>query len=316
MDVDGKWIEARAVGGGGPRAPRPALARAPWCAACARVPPWGRQHGARAGPPGYTREPSDFWRGEGPLARDVDAWAGRASRPEQLDEDIALYHVTTARDQVLSSRIKSLAQLRAQVGDEARSFGLGGGEDQADRVSVGVTLPGARRVAAALRHSILAAQGKLSAADAAAAVLKWTGFPRSVHNDDPLMREPDGYHRVLQVLSPEAADETTPEEAMRLQAWRWRGYAADVPDMPPCDVFGLILELEEEIFLLAHNQGYQGCYPAVRVLEPCHNIAKMDASQVAILALAARIGARPSEVPSECELRFRPQDLVVLGEVT
>ncbi len=267
-------------------------------------------------PPGYTREPSDFWRGEGPLARDVDAWAGRASRPEQLDEDIALYHVTTARDQVLSSRIKSRAQLRAQVGDEARSFGLGGGEDQADHVSVGVTLPGARRVAAALRHSILAAQGKLSAADAAAAVLKWTGFPRSVHNDDPLMREPDGYHRVLQVLSPEAADETTPEEAMRLQAWQWRGYAADVPDMPPCDVFGLILELEEEIFLLAHNQGYQGCYPAVRVLEPCHNIAKMDASQVAILALAAKIGARPSEVPSECELRFRSQDLVVLGEVT
>jgi hypothetical protein len=42
----------------------------------------------------------------------------------------------------------------------------------------------------------------------------------------------------------------------------------------------------------------------------------MDASQIAILALAARVGARPSEVPSECELRFRPQDLVVLGEVT
>jgi hypothetical protein len=45
----------------------------------------------------------------------VDAWAGRASRPEELDEDIALYHVTTARDKVLSSRIKSRAQLRAQV---------------------------------------------------------------------------------------------------------------------------------------------------------------------------------------------------------
>ena len=267
-------------------------------------------------PPGYSREPSVFWRGEGLLARDVGAWAGRAQSPEELDEDIALYHVTTARDKVLSSRIKSRAQLRAQVGDQARSFGLGGGEDQADHVSVGVTLPGARRVASALRSSILAAQGKLSAADAAAAVLKWTGFPRSVHTPDPSMWDPDGYHRILQILSPGFADETTPDEAMRLQAWQWRGYAADVPGMLPCDVFDLILALEEEIFRLADTQGYEGCYPAVRVLEPCHNIAKMDADQVAILALAARVGARPTEVTSECELRFRSEDLVVLGEVT
>lgn len=86
--------------------------------------------------------------------------------------------------------------------------------------------------------------------------------------------------------------------------------------MGPCDVFDLISALEEEIFFLGRAHGYEGCLPAVRVLEPCEKIAKMNADQVAILAIAARIGARPTEVPSECELRFRPEDLVVLGEVS
>ena len=269
-------------------------------------------------PPGYSREPSTFFRGGGVLERDVNAWADRAAAPDTLDEDVALYHVTTARDAVLSSRIKSRAQLRAQVGDQARSFGLGGGEEQADMVSVGVTLDGARRVAAALRHSILAAQGKLSAADAAVAVLEWTGFPRSVRTHEPSMRDHDGYYRILQILSPETAEEMTPDEVSTLYrqgAWQWRTYAREAPDMEPCDVFDLISALEEEIFFLGRAHGYEGCLPAVRVLEPCEKIAKMNADQVAILAMAARVGARPTEVPSECELRFRPDDLVVLGEV-
>ena len=269
-------------------------------------------------PPGYSREPSTFFRGGGVLERDVNAWADRAAAPDTLDEDVALYHVTTARDAVLSSRIKSRAQLRAQVGDQARSFGLGGGEEQADMVSVGVTLDGARRVAAALRHSILAAQGKLSAADAAVAVLEWTGFPRSVRTHEPSMRDHDGYYRILQILSPETAGEMTPDEVSTLYrqgAWQWRTYAREAPDMEPCDVFDLISALEEEIFFLGRAHGYEGCLPAVRVLEPCEKIAKMNADQVAILAMAARVGARPTEVPSECEMRFRSEDLVVLGEV-
>lgn len=282
----------------------------------------GRRGSANAAlapvPPGYSREPSTFFRSGGVLERDVNAWAHRVGAPDALDEDIALYHVTTARDAVLSSRIKSRAQLRAQVGDQARSFGLGGGEEQADMVSVGVTLNGARRVAAALRHSILAAQGKLSAADAAVAVLGWTGFPRSVRTDEPSMRDHDGYYRILQILSPQTAEEMTPDEVSTLHrqgAWQWRTYAREAPDMAPCDVFDLISALEEEIFVLGRVHGYEGCIPAVRVLEPCEKIAKMNADQVAILAMAARVGARPTEVPSECELRFRPEDLVVLGEV-
>lgn len=288
----------------------------------ARQAPRARRGGANAAlalvPPGYSREPSTFFYSGGLLERDVNAWADRAGAPDTLDEDVALYHVTTARDAVLSSRIKSRAQLRAQVGDQARSFGLGGGEEQADRVSVGVTLDGARRVAAALRHSILAAQGKLSAADAAVAVLEWTGFPRSVRTDEPSMRDHDGYYRILQILSPETAGEMTPDEVSTLHrqgVWQWKGYAREAPDMEPCDVFDLISALEEEIFFLGRAHGYEGCLPAVRVLEPCEKIAKMNADQVAILAMAARVGARPTEVPSECELRFRPDDLVVLGEV-
>lgn len=288
----------------------------------ARQAPRARRGGANAAlalvPPGYSREPSTFFYSGGLLERDVNAWANRTAAPDTLDEDVALYHVTTARDAVLSSRIKSRAQLRAQVGDQARSFGLGGGEEQADRVSVGVTLDGARRVAAALRHSILAAQGKLSAADAAVAVLEWTGFPRSVRTDEPSMRDHDGYYRILQILSPETAGEMTPDEVSTLHrqgVWQWKGYAREAPDMEPCDVFDLISALEEEIFFLGRAHGYEGCLPAVRVLEPCEKISKMNADQVAILALAGRIGARPTEVPSECELRFRPEDLVVLGEV-
>lgn len=261
-------------------------------------------------PAGFSADPADFW-GSG-MAQDVRAWAGRAD--DTFNEDVALYHVTTALSKVLSSRLKSRAQLRAQVGDQARSFGLGGGEEQADRVSVGVTLDGARRVALALQSSILAAQGKLSGPDAATAVLRWTGFPQSIWTQDINARNADGYHRIFQILVGTDALEYEPEEVMNFSSWDWRYHAKQVDKgLSACDVFGLICTLEDEIFSLAVSHGVTSCVPVARVMEPCENIAKMNANEVAVLAVAGRIGSKPTEIESECELRFRPEDLVVLG---
>ena len=172
-------------------------------------------------------------------------------------------------------------------------------------------------MAAALQAGILAAQGRLSAPEAALRVFQWTGFPRSVKFADVRDRADEGYIAVFELLvDKDTADETTVEEILDLRDWEWRAYAKAMPkDMEPCDVVRLILDLETSIFSMGIKHGITGCLPAVRMLEDCEKMAKMKADQVAILAVAAKTGARTTEVLSECELRFDPKDLVVLGEV-
>lgn len=275
-----------------------------------------RNRDLRPVPQGYSTDPRDFM--SDTLNREVNYLYDQDRFPdEDFSEEVALYHVTTARDAVLGSRLKSREQLRAQVGEQGRSYGLGGGEDQAHLVSVGVTIDGARRVAAALQAGILAAQGRLGAPEAALRVFQWTGFPRSVKFADVRDRADEGYIAVFELLvDKDTADETTVEEILDLRDWEWRAYAKAMPkDMEPCDVVRLILDLETSIFSMGIKHGITGCLPAVRMLEDCEKMAKMKADQVAILAVAAKTGARTTEVLSECELRFDPKDLVVLGEV-
>jgi hypothetical protein len=275
-----------------------------------------RNRDLRPVPQGYSSDPRGFM--SNALNQEVNYFYDQDRFPdEDFSEEVALYHVTTARDAVLGSRLKSREQLRAQVGEQGRSYGLGGGEDQAHLVSVGVMLDGARRVAAALQAGILAAQGRLSAPEAVLRVFEWTGFPRSVKFVDVRDRSDEAYVAIFEMLvDKETADETTVEEILDLRDWQWRAYAKAMPkDMEPCDVVRLILGLETSIFSMGIEHGITGCLPAVRMLEDCEKMARMKADQVAILAVAAKTSARPTEILSECELRFDPKDLVVLGEV-
>ena len=56
------------------------------------------------------------------------------------------------------------------------------------------------------------------------------------------------------------------------------------------------------------------CRGTIGLTEPPAFMAKMDPDEVQILALAAK-GRAFEIVPNECEARFRPESLAVLGVV-
>jgi hypothetical protein len=83
----------------------------------------------------------------------------------------------------------------------------------------------------------------------------------------------------------------------------------------PKSVLKLINRMEISIHDIARLYDWSGCFPVAILLEDAASMARMNADEVAILRLAAKNGAMAVPVQSECELRFRPEDLVVLEEV-
>lgn len=298
--------------------PLPALAAVAAIAAAAHL---SRKRGSLAMvPPGYEVSPVFFWSQK--LRRDVEAMFSA----REMEDELGLFHVTTARSKVLAGRLKSRAQLRAQVGDAGRSYGLGGGEAHQHLVSVSVTKSGAQKIYKGLKTVILASQGKLTESEAALAVLGWTGFPRSVRPQDP--RDRDNVAPVFQQLwsvltgAEEDDEEDGGDEAGRdpraidLSPWDWSYIARNIPSSgEPELVFNLISVMEHLIHEMALASGIESCTPAIIMLEPFHKMARMSAEELSILRLAAREGSTAFSVESECELRFSPKDLIVLEEI-
>lgn len=297
--------------------PLPALAAVAALAAATHL---SRKRGSLSVVPhGYEASPVFFWSQK--LRRDVEAMLS----PQEMEHELGLFHVTTARSKVLAGRLKSRAQLRAQVGDAGRSYGLGGGEAHQHLVSVSVTKSGAQKIYKGLRTVILASQGKLTESEAALAVLGWTGFPRSVRPQDPRDRDSVApvFQELWQILTGVEEDEGDDGDevgrdprAIDLSPWDWSYAARNIPTSgEPELVFNLISVMEHLIHEAAVASGIESCTPAVIMLEPFHKMARMNAGELSILRLAAREGSAAFSVESECELRFSPEDLIVLGEV-
>lgn len=216
------------------------------------------------------------------------------------------YHVTTNLPAVLADgRLRSRRELRAAGRQGA---GLGGGiRDQAsDRVSVGLTLDGALRVLQATRTMAEAVHGQIEA-EAALARLKrenqrmldlvydeidarWDDAPDDEEAEGNWSEWAHGELKDGEERAMRAAPGPALYEALRT----WEGRLADIASQ--------VSWIDDE-----------SCAYVVGFTEPASKFARVRPEAVGLVQLAARKGAGSEQIPVECELRFRPEDLVLVG---
>ena len=252
------------------------------------------------------------------------------------DPEYRLYHVTTAADRVLTQGIKSRNQLRSQRGAE-RSYGLGGGlggHEAPHLVSAAIDLTTAERIYRAIRVAVKAARREMKPHKVAIECFQWVGFPGGLIEAAEIYFEKEAFPgrtrwdeiigRVVAVLT---GNKDHIEQALAddypntTGGWvRWiQEHAAEIDaewDSKFQNAYGLIYSLEREFGSLAQDfpEYYGVCESVVGFTESWENMAKTNLDQVKILALATKAEA-VEVVPKECEARFNPRDLIVLGVV-
>ena len=254
------------------------------------------------------------------------------------DPEYRLYHVTTAADRVLSQRIKSRKQLQEQSGFR-RGVGLGGGSgDQApDLVSATVTLESAERIHAALVTAVRAARGELAPHEVALSWLRWSGYPdghywsemKNTEYDEynilmeecPEFEHVNGWESVSEVLFEVLMHDMSPGfSELPDTAAGWRRFIEknrreiDSKWGYEDGAYHLIVQIEDALGFSNWRYDEIFCKPIVGFTEPASSMARMNPEQIKILALATKAEA-VEVVPRECEARFNPRDLIVLGVV-
>lgn len=251
-------------------------------------------------PTGFVNSPLSFVRGT-TLELAVDPEETGKAQP-----GTGFYHVTTNLPAVLADgRLRSRRELRAAGRQGA---GLGGGiRDQAsDRVSVGLTLDGALRVLQATRTMAEAVHGQIEA-EAALARLKrenqrmldlvydeidarWDDAPDDEEAEGNWSEWAHGELKDGEERAMRAAPGPALYEALRT----WEGRLADIASQ--------VSWIDDE-----------SCAYVVGFTEPASKFARVRPEAVGLVQLAARKGAGSEQIPVECELRFRPEDLVLVG---
>lgn len=275
-------------------------------------------------PPGYTVASWPFVRGTvlEDAVTEIDEDEG-----EEPDEGDRLYHVTSAASKVLASRIKSRQQLRTQGASFA---GLGGGpeDDAADLVSVTVTLDRAIRVRDAMRVMVRAAKNQIETSDALIEAMRWNDFPSCLRRLTVYDATPDedegedegerlsAYDEAvasfqLQILSPDDEVYAGPLETRQ----QWISFVLNNKEsIDKNDPYLAVQRFERVFFNLVDlfPDTFDVCAPGIGFLMRKQDMAKIDENDIKILLLAAK-GEPKDWVPSECELRFRSDQLVVVG---
>ena len=243
------------------------------------------------------------------------------------DPEYRLYHVTTAADRVLAQGLKSRNQLRSQRGAE-RSYGLGGGGwDLAPHlVSATVTLESAERIYAALITAVRAARGELAPHEVALSWLRWSGYPdgyfwSEMKNTECEYDDHDNqWLKVSEALSEVMTGKYRPFSELPDTATGWSRFIQknrrkiDSKWGHENGAYDLIGEIEGNLSFSNWRSEELYCEPIVGFGESASDMARMNPEQIKILALATK--AEAVEVaPIECEARFNPRDLIVLGVV-
>jgi hypothetical protein len=260
-------------------------------------------------PTGFTLSPLSFVRGTVlELAVDPE----ETGRPQP---GTGLYHVTTNLPAVLADgRLRSRRELRAAGRQGA---GLGGGiRDQAsDRVSVGLTLDGALRVLRGTQMMARAVHGQIEAREAFTEMQLLSGgaldmLDRAVEwmvdTDDPdedsrankPLRAAREYEHELNQLSHDAL-RATPGPDLYDALRRYEQHLANTLGEWTDEGW---MELDEQM-----------CSTTVGFTEPASKFARVRPAVVGLVQLAARKGAGSEQISVECELRFRPEDLALVG---
>jgi hypothetical protein len=247
--------------------------------------------------------------------------------------------VTTAADRVLTQGLKSRRALQAQRGSNW-SFGLGGGvrNQASDLVSLALRLSAAERIKYGLLTAIGAARGSIPPHEVALRVLEWSGFPF----EEPwlsVQEELDIYIEALEEEDPDMLE--TAQDWGQLQEEVWStifGHGAPLPEPAPATWpseirrraaqidrawpgrdggYRLLVNLERalgDVYRAGNVSDWIPFDNLVGFTESAEDMARMDPGQVQILAVAAR-GLGVDFIPKEHEVRFRPDDVVVLGVV-
>lgn len=203
--------------------------------------------------------------------------------PQDSGSEPAMYHVTTAKDKVLSEGLKS----RKQTG----GAGLGGGynNQSPDKVSVTFDEGHANLIADRMRLAAQAARGEITSQQALDAVLSSAGI-----DDD----EPRDVAKAL------GAPEETHEDWDKFNEWFDKNYKNE-------DAYSLVQELDD-----AMPEIFSGSGDPVRVglTAPKSKMAKINPDQIHIFQVEAKRGAKSEHIPDEAELRFHPDDVRIVKD--
>ena len=260
----------------------------------------GRFRKISPAPTGFVTSPLSFVRGT-VLELAVDPEETGKAQP-----GTGFYHVTTNLPAVLAEgRLRSRRELRAAGRQGA---GLGGGlrDEAPDRVSVGLTLDGALRVLRATRMMAQAVHGQIEAEEAFRILKRESEGTLSLVYDEIDARsdeEPDDPEAGDnwsswadgELKDAEAKVKRTPSGPALYEALRtWENRLADI---------------SSQISWIDDHP----CSYTVGFTEPASKFARVRPEAVGLVQLAARKGAGSEQISVECELRFRPEDLALVG---
>jgi len=254
-------------------------------------------------PRGFTTSPLPFVRDEVlSLRLDPDGY-GRA------DAGAGLFHVTTNLSAVLAEgRLQSRRDLQ-QAG--VLSAGLGGGamNEAPDKVSVAVTRDGGLRVLKAVQLMADAVHGKIDSARALVAMNEVLEPSLGIINyAAEWMEEGELDSRAYGAAFDYAERQYELAQAVHAAVPGPSLYDAlqDYEGLITETIVGWVREMYVEL-------DETMCALPVGFTESSHKFARVQPENVGLLQLAARSTSRPESVPGECELRFAPADLVIIG---
>ena len=278
-------------------------------------------------PAGFTISPFSFVRGY-VLQEVVDPdERGRA------EPGTGLFHVTTNLPAVLADkddghplgRLRSRRELRI-AGKQGAGLGGGGGDVMPDRVSVGLTLTGAQRVLRGMRLMARAVHGQIEPDAAMEEMLDLTSRARDILDRamDWMVDDEDEESETVQAARDFEREIASDERSVR-KAWtdaeKARKNAWEEPWNKGHVLYERLAGYEETItHTLAEwiseswisDDEMTGSAP-VGFTDHAEKFARVRVENLGLLQLAGRKGAPVEFVNGEHELRFRPEDLRVVG---
>lgn len=271
-------------------------------------------------PAGFTISPFSFVRGY-VLQEVVDPdERGRA------EPGTGFFHVTTNLPAVLADRdrdhplgrLRSRRELRA-MGRHGAGLGGGGADVMADRVSVGLTLASAQRVLRGMQLMARAVHGQIEPDAAMEEMLDLTEGTRHIlESAMDWMGDDEDEESETVVAARDFERELKSDEISARRAYaRAKSLGANPGHVLYESLAGyeetLVNTLGEWISNSWISDDEMTCQAPVGFTEPAERFARVHAENLGLLQLAGRKGAAPEFVNNECELRFRPEDLRVVG---
>jgi hypothetical protein len=215
--------------------------------------------------------------------------------------------------------------MRAQ-GSHQAGLGGGGRDEAAGLVSVTVTLSRARAIRDGLKVMVRAARKEIEPADALIAAMRWNDFPDRFHDLARYDATPDdededahgglsAYGEMMRVVMDtiHLPERDVDEPPMTREGWvRW--IEQNRSTLNEEDAYGLVVRFEGAILdtIDLFPDEIEMCANGVGFTMPAAQMAKIDTNEIKILLVAAK-GAPVDVVTGECELRFWPDQLVVVG---